>query len=216
MSDFGTVALGLGESLPVIGSAFAGMNQALQASHINVNRPQYQIPSNIGNNVAMYQNMADTSRMPGAGITDNAIYQNQASLVRAALQSGGSAGDILASLGGIGQTTNNSLNQVAQQGAQYQLQGKAGLAQANDVMADYKNQAFDYNQNQPYEQQLSKRMSLQGAALGNFNTTGQNLTSLGSLALGIPPGIGGLTGNKTNATYGGNTDDYGVDPNSIR
>lgn len=175
MSGIGTFALGSAEAAPIFGPFFAGLHQDWLAGRMNVQRPNYTIPQNVQDNVSMYQNMADSSRMPGYGYAQNNIYGNQASLVRSALQSGGSAGDILASLGGIGQNTNNSLGQLAQQGANYQVQAKQGLAQANDTMADYKNQAFDYNQNQPYEQQYMRKMALQGAAQQNYSTAGNNV-----------------------------------------
>lgn len=215
-AGMGAVAGPWGAAIGGLAGAGLGIFQAVKASHIHPQRPTYNIPQPINNNVAMYQQMADSSRLPGAGITDNAIYNNQASLVKAALQSGGSAGDILASLGGIGQTTNNSLNQVAQQGAQYQMQGKEGLANANNTLGDYKNNQFDYNQNEPYEQQYMRKMALQGGALGNFNTTAQNLGNYGMTAM-----MGGSGYSVPNATYGGNTDpayggDFGVDPKSIR
>ena len=183
MSNFLTGLGALGGMLPGIGPAITGFTQMEKSNAINPIRPDYTIPSNIGDNVAMYQNMADSSRMPGYGYAQNNINQNQASLVRQALQSGGSAGDILASLGGISQNTNNSLNQLAQQGAQYQAQAKQGLAQANDTMADYKNQAFDYNQNQPYEQQYMRKMALQGAAFGNYDTAAQQNSQLAQSAM---------------------------------
>lgn len=195
-ASLGAVAGPWGAAIGGLAGAGLGIFQAVKASHIHPQRPTYTIPQGINNNVAMYQQMADTSRMPGAGISENAIYGNQASLVRQALQSGGSAGDILASLGGIGQQTNNSLNQIAQQGAQYQMAGKEALANANNTQGDYSNQSFSYNQNDPYQLQYMRKMALQGGALGNFDTTAQNLGNAGMTAM-MGAGGGYSSGNSS-------------------
>jgi hypothetical protein len=147
----------------------------------------------------MWQNQADTVRMPGAGIAENAIYGNQSSLVRQAVQSGGSAGDILASLGGIGTSTNNGLNQIANQGAQYNIAGKENLTNANNTLGDYQNEAFDYNQNEPYELQYMRKMALQSAGLANLDATAQNIGQAGQTGMIYGAESGG-NGNTTGGT----------------
>jgi hypothetical protein len=153
--------------------------QALKAAKIHPNRPTYSIPSEIAKNQAMYQSMANTSRLPGQSIAENNIGSNNASSINAAMQAGGNSGDILATLGNVNNNSNAQYNNLAMQGAQMQYSNKDKLAQANESMADYKNQAFDYNENQPYELAYKRKMALEGAAYANVDRGAQNDQQVG-------------------------------------
>lgn len=131
-----------------------------EAEALAKNRPQYQIPKEVFQNQAMYEAMSKSSRVPGQAYIENQIGQNQATALNAAQRSAGSSADALAALGGIQANTNNQQNQLAQMGLEYQAANKDKLAQANLEMADYRQQEFDYNKNQPWQINFAKSQKL--------------------------------------------------------
>lgn len=126
-----------------------------------VRRPDYQIPQQIFQNQAMYQAMANSSRVPGQENIEKQIGQLQTQSINASQKASGSSADALAAVGGTQQNTLNEYGNLAQMGAQYQMQNKDKLAEARETTADYQQQAFDYNKNQPYQLAYAYNQKLQ-------------------------------------------------------
>jgi hypothetical protein len=166
-------------------------NQNRKANKMQANRQTYQIPQEIANNQAMYKGLANSSRLPGQSNLENQIGANSANGINAAMQGAGSSADVLASIGNTQNNTNGALNNLAVEGAQNQNMNRDKLAQANNTMADYKNQAFDYNQNEPYQQQYARKMALKTAANANLQGATQDLMSgAGMMMAGKNPAWG--------------------------
>lgn len=152
-----------------------------------VQRPTYQIPQEIFQNQAMYEAQANSSRVPGQENIEKQIGQLQSQSLNASQKAAGSSADALAA---VGQTQQNTLDQygnLAQMGAQYQLQNKDKLAQARETTADYQQQAFDYNKNEPYQQAYAYNQKLQDQnRQDNQNMVNdvQALSALGTSAIG--------------------------------
>lgn len=180
-------------------SFFKAKSQQKKARAINAARPKYVIPSEVGTNVNMYNTMANTTRLPGQSIMEDDIKSNSAAMFNqaqnAAGRSGGSA--MLASLGRINKNQNEEINKLNIAGAENQQANKDKLATANMTMADYKQQEFDYNQNQPYELALMRKRALEGASEANMDTAQQNMTNAMQIgAENIGKGKGGGKGGK--------------------
>lgn len=125
----------------------------------------------------MYKNMANSSRLPGQANLENQIGASSSNAINAAMQGAGSSADILASIGNTQNNTNGALNNLAMEGAQNQNQNIDKFANANNVMADYKNQAFDYNQNEPYQQAYARKQALQTASNANLQNGLQDVSN---------------------------------------
>jgi hypothetical protein len=155
----------------------SALHQAHKAKKMQVNRPTYQIPQEILNNQAMYKNLANSSRLPGQSNIENQIGANSANSINAAMQGAGSSADVLASLGNTQNNTNNALNNLAIEGAQNQNMNRDKLAGANESLAQYRDQAFDYNKNEPYQQAYARKMALQTAANANLQNGLQDVSN---------------------------------------
>jgi hypothetical protein len=162
--------------------------QDRKAKKIKTDRPTYEIPKEIGQNQAMFQAAANTSRIPGQSVAENNIGANNASSMNAAMQAGGSSSDILAAMSGINQNTNNQYNNLAMQGVEMQMQNKDRLAQSNETMADYKQQEFDYNKNQPYELAVMRKRALETAANANRDSANNDTHEAGMSMLSFTGG----------------------------
>lgn len=152
-----------------------------------VQRPTYQIPQQIFQNQAMYEAQANSSRVPGQENIEKQIGQLQSQSLNASQKAAGSSADALAAVGQTQQNTLNEYGNLAQMGAQYQLQNKDKLANARETTADYQQQAFDYNKNEPYQQAYAYNQKLQDQnRQDNQNVVNdvQALGAMGSSALG--------------------------------
>lgn len=215
-------ALGAGYGLYQMADA-AKKNRELKERLKNLKRPEYQIPGEIGENTAMYRNMAGTSRIPGQNIAENNLYQAQSNTNDAIMKTGRNQGQILASLVANNQNTTNRLNDLAVQGANMQIQNKNRLAQQLGVSADYADKAWDLNKFQPYSQELdalnrgfanNRQQQQQGAQtlinagsiLGgvyDMNRANRVANGGGQQQLGQQQSWQGNNGNQS--LYGGNT-----------
>lgn len=157
----------------------SGIHQNNQSNKINPIRPNYQIPSAIRNNLAIATNLANTQRLPGQSIAENRIRENSANSLNAIQKSGTSGNNILNAASQINQNQNNANNDLAVQGAQMQMDNQGRLMDVNNTFAQYQDQAFDYNKNQPYMMELAKKMALKQAGAENISS---GLSSLGGLA----------------------------------
>jgi hypothetical protein len=181
----------------------AGAVQQRKANKIKENRPTYNIPDEILQNKAMYQNAANTTRVPGQSILENNLNASSAGSMNAAMQAGGSSQDILSAISGINQNQNSAINNLGVEGAQFQAMNKDKLAGANRELSEYKDQAFDYNQNQPYELRAARKRALQGAAYGNFDSALNDITGLGTamVANGGGNNMKAAWGSRKSPTY---------------
>ncbi len=142
-------------------------------------RPDYVIPKEVFQNQAMYQAMANSSRVPGQSQIENNINQNTSQAINASQKAAGSSADALSAIGNIQQNANNQFGDLGIAGAQLQLANKDKLAQANNDVADYKQQAFDYNQNQPYQQKYAYSQKLQDQSRQDNNNIAGDVQQLG-------------------------------------
>lgn len=150
-------------------------------------RPEYQIPQEIYQNKAMYEAMANSSRIPGQAQIEKQIGQSQTQSINASQKAAGSSADALAAVGGIQQNTLDQYGNLAAMGAQYQAQNKDKLAASRDDLADFKQQEFNYNKNQPWQIAFAQNQKLQDQnRMDNQNVVNdvQSLAASGSSALG--------------------------------
>jgi hypothetical protein len=163
--------------LTPIMQAAMGAFQMKQANKINPERPTYEIPQEILANKAMYESQANSSRLPGQSTLENNVSAQNANTIERVLQASSSSGDILNAISGVGHNSNMQMNDIAIQGANMQMLNRDKLAGANNTLAEYRDQEFDYNKNQPYELDLMRKRALEGAAWGNMSGSAASMDS---------------------------------------
>lgn len=187
----------------------SGIHQNNMAKRINPNRPKYQIPTGIRNNVEIAQNMANDTRLPGQSVAENRIRENTANSLNAVMQGATSGSDILNAASSINKNQNDAFNNLAMQGAQFNVQNKDRLMDANQTLSQYQDQAFDYNRNQPYMMDMARKMALQQSGAANISNGLTGATNLATSFIGqsnIPIGGAqkqGMNPALLNSMYGG-------------
>lgn len=170
---------GIGLGIDAAKLLFGGFQFLRGLSQAKKNQqPMYNIPQNISDNL----NMAKTYAQQGL---PDAVYnralgnidRNQALGLRT--MSDRRAG--LAGLGGLTAATNDAYSNLAAEDAQARMNNLAQLYNQNQVMAQYKDKQWDFNEYQPFVRRAQEAQALQGAGIQNLfgslqgasNTLGQ-------------------------------------------
>lgn len=158
--------------LPIIaaGAAFQGglgLFQMLRGAGMKAKRPEYQIPDEIEQNQALYKNYLN-ARMAGAARAERGLFKNQGSTLDQIRKGSINGSQLLSMIGGVQGNTNAGLERLAQLEAQDQANRMQGVAKANQIMAGYRDKAFDYNQQQPFLDAAQAKSSLLGGGLRNL------------------------------------------------
>jgi hypothetical protein len=150
------------------------------------NRPKYEIPQEIFQNQQMYEAMANSSRVPGQAQMEENIGKSTAQAVSQAQRTAGSSADALSAVSGIQQGQNEALMNLGMLGQQQQAINRDKLATSRETVADYRQQKFDYNKNEPWKiRYAQKQKELDQKKIDTANTydsLGQSIGTLGSAA----------------------------------
>ena len=198
-------AIALGST---IYQGISGYNQAQKGKDLmsSLTRPTYQTPNEIYGNLNLAKSAFLDNRLPGESTALNRLQGSTSSAVQQAQQYGRTPAEIMAAITGADANQNKGITDLATQGAQYHLGAQHDYQQALQTLAQYKDQEFNINKLQPYNQDRQYAQDLIGA--GNKNLNGA-IGGLGTYA-GTTSGSNSLGGlyNKffgsTNTSSGGN------------
>lgn len=189
-----------------------GIQQGVRGRRLGrADRPWYNIPEEINKNVDLAKNAYGSSTMyglPGQGAITSANDRASASAARGMNESQQSPASLLAGYAALDQNTKNTNANLGVQAAQYranQMNATRGqLMGANRVLAQYKDNAFNTNYMQPYQNKMNASAALRqsaitntfgainnlGSAAGQYmlrDNTGQNITTpTNQIATGAP------------------------------
>ena len=177
-------ALGALGSLYQLGT---GIQQGIRGRRLGkAERPWYNIPTEISKNADMAKNAYGASTLyglPGQGAITSANDRATAGAMRGMNESQQSPASLLAGYAALDQNTKNSNANLGVQAAQYranQMNATRGqLMGANRVLAQYKDQAFNNNYMEPYNNKMNASAALRQSAI--TNTFGA-INNLGSAA----------------------------------
>ena len=118
------------------------------------NRPKYEIPAEI------QQNLTQAQQMALQGLPEEQKQQYLSNLQRGSAQSLASSGSRkggLAGIAGIGQQQNDAYANMLSMDSQARFQNQGVLMEQRQNMADYRDQAFQFNKVNPYYEQIKAR-----------------------------------------------------------
>ena len=158
--------------------AGVGLAQLIGGARMHPQRPTYEIPLEEQQRLQREQ-LGLNAPLAGAGLYQQEIAGQQgATLGEIARTAHGGTNYLTGLLGALGQTGRQE--QQLQLATQQQYgQREAALSGAEAQMAQYKDQAFDINQMQPYLRELQRKYNLTGAGLQNIMGAAGGLSYLG-------------------------------------
>ncbi len=164
-------------------TALAGGIQAAIGAHrqkqLEKNRPVYEIPEEIRQNLTQAQQQS-LQGVPEAQRQN--FLQNLQRGSAQALQNLGSRKSGLAGIGMINQQQNDAYGNLMSSDAQARQQNQGALMNQRQNMADYKDQAFQFNKVNPFNRATDRNQALIGAGMQNISSGLQ--MGLGSLGGG--------------------------------
>tara|TARA_R110002167_G_scaffold6757_6_gene31885 strand:- start:2158 stop:3342 length:1185 start_codon:yes stop_codon:yes gene_type:complete len=143
-----------------IGQAVAGYSKLK-----NLTRPEYQIPSEIE------QNMSEAELMSYYGMPDAQKQSYMQNIQRSGQQALSGTADRKGGLGmvsAIQQNQQDSYSDLLSADVQQRMQNIQTAQNMRNVMAGYKDKAFQMNEMQPYQQDYAEAQGLIGAGMQNF------------------------------------------------
>ena len=143
-----------------IGQAVAGYSKLK-----NLTRPEYQIPSEIE------QNMSEAELMSYYGMPDAQKQSYMQNIQRSGQQALSGTADRKGGLGmvsAIQQNQQDSYSNLLSADVQQRMQNIQNAQNMRSVMAGYKDKAFQMNEMQPYQQDYAEAQGLIGAGMQNF------------------------------------------------
>lgn len=149
-----------------------GIYQAVRSSQIEANRPTYEIPDEIKQNLTQ----AQLNAIEGMPEDVRNRYIDQLTRTMATgLQALGDRRGGIAGVAGLARTATDANRDLASMDAQQRQQQEANLMNARQTMANYKDKAFDWNERQKYMEEAQAKEALSGAAIQNITGSANNV-----------------------------------------
>lgn len=162
--------MAIGAGLGMAGSALQtglGLAQMLRARRYDTQRPTYEIPQEIGNQLALRQQLLN-ARMPGARQMERNIAESQAAALTNAQQGASSSEELLAASAASQGSTNRALRDLQMREAQDYENRLRGLESAQNQMAAARDREFQINEMQPYMEDAATRAALTEGGFQNI------------------------------------------------
>lgn len=181
-----------------------GIYQAVRSSQIEANRPTYEIPDEIKQNLTQ----AQLNAIEGMPEDVRNRYIDQLTRTMATgLQALGDRRGGIAGVAGLARTATDANRNIAVMDAQQRQQQEANLMNARQTMANYKDKAFDWNERQKYLEEAQAKQALAGSAMQNITGSANNVMGgmMQSKYMDFLKGAygGGATGNPMAKLIGG-------------
>lgn len=152
--------------------AGTGIAQTIRSKNIlkNLQRPVYEIPKEATEALNTARTLASTNQLPNQVQAEQAIDQSTANALYNINQNATSGTEALAALTGVYGNDMAAKNQLSGNAANFAQSQNQNLMNQLNQYASYRDKAFDYNKNQPYQQAAMAAQALGGAGMQNtFN-----------------------------------------------
>jgi hypothetical protein len=129
-------------------------------------RPVYEIPDEVN------QNLTDAQRQALQGLPEEQKQQFISNIQRGQAYGLGQLGSRKAGLAGVAalnQQSNDAYGNLLAMDSQARMQNQAALMQQRQNVADYKDQAFQFNKVNPYYEQTASNNAMIGAGMQNVS-----------------------------------------------
>jgi hypothetical protein len=185
------------------------------------NRPTYERPEEVNEMLDLYRQSAARTQLPGQDLMEEKIGSATAFGARSAERFAPSSTAALGAVTDLYGREQNAVRDLGIQFAQYKAAQEAQLARGLQVGAQYSDQEFQYNKQQPWDIRMNEASSQRQAGAANF---WEGLQGVGSAAMDFVGtkyaanafgggGFGGAGGGTPVAYQGATPLPYQLNPN---
>lgn len=140
-------------------------------------RPTYQIPEEILGALNNAKYVGSMTELPGQNIMENKLGANLNRGVGELRNVSSTSADMAANVARLYSANNRSLNDIGIAAGQNWLNNQGNVRNALQMLAGYKDKAFDFNQVQPYLNNKAAEAALREGSFRNLSSAGTNLAS---------------------------------------
>ena len=141
-------------------------------------RPMYKPPQALSEIVNLASREANATVMPGQAQMQDQVRATTANAMNYVQRNSSNTADALAAASAAQVGENRLLGQLYQQNLNYKDRARARHMQALSSLSQAQNQAWQYNQQQPYENSVAAKSALFSSGM---QTTGDALGGLGAI-----------------------------------
>ena len=186
----GIVAAGIGAGLKTIGGLaqmadgiFGKKKRQREIDDMIAMRPKYEIPKEVGQDVAMNRNLVN-ARLDGQQELLDSLNTDKQNQINTVKSSSGSLEDLLAvsTAGNAGMS--DALIKAQQGGAAQREKRRENFSESLSNLSSFRDQAFKLNELDPYNQKVEMTMANNAASrqmtYGGLNQAASGVSDLGS------------------------------------
>ena len=181
-----------GSLIAGIGASRDARRLQRQADALNPVRPEYEIPQEMRDVVSQSQALAQAD-MPGIGRMINQAQGTTANQLSQARNFADSGTSLLQSLGIASESERRNMGDINMQNQQFRASNVNNFNRALMEMAGFRDQAFQFNEADPYFQQESDKRQFQAAAQAQRQAAREGWAAFGdglvntALTVGLAP-----------------------------
>ena len=150
-------------------------------------RPKYEIPKEVGQDVAMNRNLVN-ARLDGQQELLDSLNTDKQNQINTVKSSSGSLEDLLAVSTSGNASMSDALIKAQQGGAAQRDKRIANFSESLSNLSSFRDQAFKLNELDPYNQKVEMTMANNAASrqmtFGGLNQTASGVTDIGSALAG--------------------------------
>ncbi len=140
-------------------------------------RPEYQIPEEVMQSLNQAKILASMRELPGQNLMEDKIGQNISKGVSELERVSSNPSQLSSNVAKMFMGGNDQLNNIGVQAAQQWLQNQGMLGNALNNVGTFRDKEFDYNKNQPYQNNMAAAAALREGSFRNFNEGMEDMSS---------------------------------------
>jgi hypothetical protein len=140
-------------------------------------RPKYQIPQAILDEVNQSKYLAGMTELPGQNLMEDKIGQNIGKGVAELQDVSSNPANLASNVAKLYNSGNDSMGNIGIQAGQNWLQQQGRLGNSLQNLGQYQDKQYDENFKQPYENNMAASSALREGAFRNLSSAGTNIAS---------------------------------------
>jgi len=201
-------------SIPALYKLISSGIQSSRAKKLERERPTMELSESTLGATDIMERLASQTELPGQQAIEQRMGSDTASTVEQIQASTDSPAALMGALTDLHSNQMRTEQDLGIAGAQMQQQNLAALAQQRNIQAREEQKVWDYNVNQPYQQDSAAASALKGASMQNLfggltdlaGTATGAITMNNMLKNGVNPYTGQTTGGGFEGAVRGMTD----------
>ena len=168
----------LSQIIPAAVKGVKAIQQGKQARELaKTPRPKYEIPQEVMQQLNQAKYMAGMSELPGQNLLEGRIGANINKGVSELERVSATPSNLSSNVAKLYMGGNDQINDIGMAASQQWLRNQGMLSNVLGNVGTYRDKEFDYNMNQPYQNNMAAASALREGSYRNVQSASQDLAS---------------------------------------